>query len=242
VWNETVVPFSSRRFQYVNNVEIRKRAVRGILSGREIWYHGQLGFYNIEHIDTERESIRGLTVYRVDDQFHLDTVVEIPELIWQQGKWAAVPAVEYRLSGGPPQAIPLEPGKMSLPESFEDLLEFRREPEELSYLTLRNWINELLRKGIDASHLLVDLHMKLAVPFASFALALVGIPISARVRRHPSLAATFGLGMVVGFGYWVVLALGNSLGQSGVLSPVVAAWAANTFFALIGCALFLAGD
>ena len=32
VWNETVVPYCSRKFQYVNNVEIRKRAMRGVLS------------------------------------------------------------------------------------------------------------------------------------------------------------------------------------------------------------------
>ena len=29
-WNETVVPYASRRFQYVNNVEIRERALRGV--------------------------------------------------------------------------------------------------------------------------------------------------------------------------------------------------------------------
>jgi lipopolysaccharide export LptBFGC system permease protein LptF len=37
----------------------------------------------------------------------------------------------------------------------------------------------------------------------------------------------------------VVLALSNALGQSGVLPPVVSAWAANGIFLLLGGGLFL---
>jgi hypothetical protein len=54
LWNETVVPYCSRKSEYVNNIEIRKRAVRGILSDRAIWYHGADGFYNIDSTISSR--------------------------------------------------------------------------------------------------------------------------------------------------------------------------------------------
>ena len=76
MWNETVVPYCSRKFQYVNNVEIRKRAIRGVLSDRAIWYHGADGFYNIDYVDRARQAVYDLTIYRLDDQFRLRSVVQ----------------------------------------------------------------------------------------------------------------------------------------------------------------------
>ena len=97
----------------------------------------------------------------------------------------------------------------------------------------------LVGKGIDASHYLVDLYLKLALPFSSLVLALIAIPIAGRLRRHPSIAAIIGVGTAVGFGYWVLLGLATSLGQSGALPPLIAAWAANAIYALLGVVLFL---
>jgi lipopolysaccharide export system permease protein len=128
---------------------------------------------------------------------------------------------------------------LAIPETLDDFLEVQREPEELSFSQLRDRIDSLTRKGIDASHYLVDLHLKLALPFASALLALVAVPIGGRLRRHPSVAAIIGLGTAVGFCYWVVLALAMSLGQSGAIPPLPAAWVANAIYALLGAVLFL---
>lgn len=239
VWNETVVPYSSRQFGFVNNVEIRKRALRGILSDREVWYHGSEGFYNIDLVDRDRQTIHGLLIYRLDKDFHLRSVIQVERAQWAGGRWRAEGGVEYHLDRGPGAATPLGPGDLSIGETLDDFLEVEREPEEFSYLTLRDWVAKLRRKGIDASDYLVDLQLKLALPFASAILAIVAIPIAGAVRRHPSLALIIGLGLAVGFGYWVVLAFSLSLGHSGALPPVVAAWAANLVFGLVGVAFFL---
>jgi len=239
VWNETVVPYCARQYQYVKNVEIRKRSVRGILSDREIWYHGQDGFYSIGHVDKEQKAIFGLAIYKLDEKFHLQSVVEVPAARWVEEGWEIEAAVEHRLAESGTAAATVALKDFVIPESLDDFLEVRREPDELSFLLLRDWIASLTRKGIDASRYLVELHLKLALPFASLVLGLVGIPIGGRVRQHPSLAAIVGLGIVVGFAYWVVLALSNSLGLSGALPPIVAAWSANVLFALVGLALFL---
>jgi lipopolysaccharide export system permease protein len=237
-WNETVVPYSSRKFQYVNNVEIRKRDLRGILSDREIWYHGGAGFYNIDHVDRLRQAVYGLVIYQFDEQFQLRDVLRIPRALWRDGDWVVEGGVRYTI-GSDMLVTPIEPKSLSIPETLDDFLEVQREPEELSYSLLHKRIADLTRKGIDASHYLVDLHLKVALPFASVVLALVAIPIGGRLRRHPSIAAIVGLGTAVGFAYWVLLGLANSLGQSGALPPVVAAWAANVIFLLVGTILFL---
>jgi lipopolysaccharide export system permease protein len=118
-------------------------------------------------------------------------------------------------------------------------LEVQREPEELSFVALRERIQSLTGKGIDASHYLVDLYLKLALPFSSAVLALIAVPIAGRLRRHPSMAATIGVGTAVGFSYWVLLGLSTSLGQSGAVPPLIAAWAPNAIYALLAAVLFL---
>ncbi len=242
-WNETVVPYCSRMFQYVNNVEIRDRGMRGIFREREIWYHGSSGFYSIDYVDRASQTVHGLLIYRfasVEDGFHLRSVIDIPKAQWRNDRWKLAPeSIEHILDEETPRNQPVAKDGSILPESIDDFLEVQREPEELSYGLLRDRIDALNGKGIDASHYLVDLHLKLALPFANAVLAFVAIPIAGRLRRHPSIAAIVGVGVAVGFLYWVVLGLSTSLGQTGTLPPLFAAWAANAIYAMLGVALYM---
>lgn len=241
-WNETVVPYCTHQFQLINNLEIRKRALRGILSEREIWYHGAEGFYHIDHVNRTERAVYGLVIYRVDEEFMLRDVIEIPKARWLNDRWQITQAVERQLITDPPTIRTLTADQINLPESLEDFIEVQREPEELSFLTLQEWIRELGEKGIDASEYLVDLHLKLALPFASAVLTMVAIPISGRVRRHPSIAAIIGAGLAVGAAYWVAFGMASSIGRNSILPPVVAAWSANVIFGVIGAVLFLRSD
>jgi len=239
-WDETVVPYSTREWQNVINVEIRKSVQRSILSEHQVWYHGADGFYNIEQVGPRGEGLVGLTVYRTNKAFELQSIIEVPFARWTGAAWENHDAVEHAI--GPDGEVvtqPLPPDRVIIHEALSDFLEVRRQPEELSYQELRRRIQELSRKGIAAASDLVDLHMKLAVPFTSLVLAGVAIPLAGRVRRHPSLEAIVGLGLVIGFPYWVVWALSNALGESTVLPAAASAWAANVIFSLVGASLFL---
>jgi lipopolysaccharide export system permease protein len=243
LWNEAVVPYCTRAYQYVNNVEIRKRPRRGVLSQHEIWYHGADGFYNIDEIEPRKGLLLGLTIYRTDPEFNLRSIIEVPSARWTGSGWVTNGAVEHSVTfDGQIVTAHLATDQVVIHETLDDFLEVHREPDELSYLDLRQRIRDLSRKGIDASSYLVDLNMKLAVPFTAFVLACVAIPLAGRVQRHPSLAAIVGSGLALGFGYWVVLALSNALGESGVLPPIVSAWAANLIFCLFGVVLFLSSE
>ena len=242
-WSEAVVPYSTRQFEHINNVEIRKREMKGLLSDREIWYHGAEGFYNIDYVDARRATVFGLTVYKTDRALRLQTITQIASARWSEGRWITTSATVRRVAAdGTITTEVVPPEDVVIRESLADFLEVHREPEELSYLALRQRIHQLRRKGIDASNYFVDLQMKLAVPCTAFVLACVAVPLAGRVRRHPSVAATLGIGILVGFAYWVLLALTRSLGQAGALPPLVAAWAANGIYLLLGCGLLLSRE
>ncbi len=242
-WNETVVPYATHRSQDVNLFEIRRQARPTMLSDREIWYHGADGFYNIDHVDRARQTLYGVVIYRVSPEFQLQNTVEIKEAHWAGDHWKIPQAVERRISDdGDVTVVQIDPSTLLRHEQLADFLEVYREPEEMSYAMLRERILALTRKGIDAGNYLVDLHLKLAVPFASLVLAALGIPIAGRLRRHVSVASVVGIGIAVGFSYWVILALGMSLGKSGVLPPFAAAWSANIICSLAAVFLFLSAE
>lgn len=240
IWDETVVPYASRQFQYVNNVEIRKRPERGIFSEREIWYRGLQGIYNIAHIDQGRGMLFGLTVYRLNDSFELAAVIEVPAATWRGAGWEVHHATEHWVgASGELQSRDLGPGEVMIGESLDDFREIHRRAEELTFLELRSRLQRLAAQGIDASEYAIDLQMKLAVPFATLVLAAVGVALAGRVRRHTSIAALVGMGLCAGAGYWMILALTRSLGEAEVISAIPAAWTANAVYLALAALLFL---
>lgn len=237
LWNETVVPYSSRECEKINDV-IRNRDPRTMWTG-EIWYRGKVGFYNIDHVDPDTQTLFGMSIFRLDADYQLQGVALVPRALWENGHWKLYGAIEQKLGQSTLHAHQLAMDAELIPEPFEEFVAVQRKPEELSFFELRAWIQGLQEKGIDATPFLVDLYLKLALPFASAVLCLLAIPIGGAARRHTSMASVFGIGLGTGFLYWVVLGLCTSLGQSGVLPAFLAAWAANITFTLVATALFL---
>ena len=129
-----------------------------------------------------------------------------------------------------------------MPETLDDFSVVTVEPEEFSYSMLREQIASLQSKGVDASESWVDLHLKIALPIASLVLMLVAVPLAARGTRVSSLPAAVGLGFMIGFSYFIVLAFTRALGQSGAMPPLIAAWVSNAIFVLIGAYHLLGSD
>jgi lipopolysaccharide export system permease protein len=239
-WNETVVPYSTERSRYIEVVEIRNRPLKALLSEDGIWFHGRNGIYNIEHFDARTGTLVGLTVYDLSPGFVLQRLVEVPTAQWRDDRWIISAAIERTFDDkGEVATRPLTPAEFVLPERPQEFQIIEKDPEELNFRRLRHHIRELSHKGIDTTESRVDLHLKLALPLVPLVMVLVGVPLAGRNPRRRSLATSIGIGLVVGFSYWVLLALTISLGHGGAIPPAIAAWTANGVFALLGAFLFL---
>ena len=242
LWNEQVVPHFATRAHYINTVEIKKRQMQGLLGDQQIWAHGQDTFYNIQSFDTRTTSLVGVTIYPIDTEFHLKGLIEIPRVRWNGDAWQYTSGVERRFApSGEVETISLRSGILDLKEKPADLMAARRDAEEFSYRDLSALIENLRKKGLDTTEYVVDLHLKLAVPFICTVMGLIAMPIGMRSLRSSSLANNIGVGLLIGACYWFVLALAVSLGHSGALPAPVAAWTANVIFAGIGLFLLLGG-
>jgi LPS export ABC transporter permease LptF/LPS export ABC transporter permease LptG len=131
----------------------------------------------------------------------------------------------------------------SFPEG-DQALEAQRPPEvrpsrpaiEMDTLPL---IKAAYGEGADPAMRLqhrLELHQRLALPFACIVLALAGVPLGLGSRRRGKSSAVV-LTVAVAFLYWVGLIAMISLAQQGALPVEAALWAPNAAFLLLGLVL-----
>lgn len=120
----------------------------------------------------------------------------------------------------------------------EDLLELEIKPEEMNYVELRSFVDNMLKLGADARKWLVDLNMKISYPFANFIIVLFGAPL-ASIKRRGGNAIGFALALLISFVYFGFIRTGQVMGHSGTLSPFLAAWLGNIIFLSAGIVMML---
>ncbi len=114
----------------------------------------------------------------------------------------------------------------------------RREPEEMGFAELLDYVRRGRIRGRDMTRGLVDLNMKVALPFANFIIVLFGASLAA-IRRRAGLAVGFAMSILICFVYYVVIRTGQAIGYNGNLPPALAAWMGNIIFGTLSL-VFLA--
>ena len=240
VWNENVVPYAFHKSRYINTVEIKKKEFKGLFHSRGFWYHGAQAFYHIDHFDSHRNILSGVTVYALSDNFQVHSLVKISRASWRKGEWHFEGIQENRVD--PANSFLLNPPSLLLEEKPDDFSLVDMKAEELSSRQLQTHIANLQQKGLDTTEYQVDLQLKGALPFAALVMTLLGVALAVPGAKQLSVSVALGSALVVGFGYWVFLALSISLGHSGVLPPILAAWIANATAGLVGLYFLLGVD
>ena len=237
-WNETLVPIFSRNAQQIYRTEIKQKKQSSLLGTRDIWIRGEASFINIDNFDARTNRLEGVTVFTMNRDFSLRSLIEIPSAQWRERNWHTDAAVEWELK---------EDGKLTRRESIanipitetpEDLNLLARDAEEFSYFELQRQIGDMKTKGIDTTAIEVDLQTKLAVPLVSVLMVLLATPFAIKRQMSGNISLSFGVTMAIAFGYWVLTALCTSLGHSGALPALPAAWVPNIIFSMIGVYLF----
>ena len=87
--------------------------------------------------------------------------------------------------------------------------------------------------GKDINQSLTDFYGIIAFPMANFIVILFGVPF-ASVKRRGGIAIQIGAALIVSFAYLVFTKIGQIVGISVGIGPVISAWLANILFFLVG--------
>lgn len=123
------------------------------------------------------------------------------------------------------RVLPFDPKTLSLVGVRE---------EELSYNDVLLLMEKTDAKNDKARPYAFWFHRKIAYPFSSLIMLLIAAPIGLQLARQRRMLAVSFSCMMVGFLFYVVQQLLASLGETGLLPPILAAWAPVALGAALG--------
>ena len=235
--NETIVPYSARKANYIWSVKVKKEEERGFFKLNKIWYRGENVIYNIRLLEPKEDLLKGVTIYRFDEELNLRQRADAREARWNGYKWTFYQVViRDFLPGGKVSTEIYDERDIPVPERPEDFKKGMKDPNEMTYRELKEYVEKVGSEGYDPTRYIVDLYAKVAFPFLTLIMILMGSPLAlaASHGRGGGIAQGVGISIMIGFIYWLVFAISVAMGHSGTLPPFIAAWAPNIFFALIG--------
>ncbi|MFT5232282.1 MAG: lipopolysaccharide export system permease protein [Candidatus Krumholzibacteriia bacterium] len=109
--------------------------------------------------------------------------------------------------------------------------------EDMNIRQLKEHVELIELSGGDATTARVDIQFNLAFPLVNLIVVLMGI-LLASAPRKTTVASGFGWTLLISFGYYLFMNFGRSLGHTGSLPPIVAAWAGNVLYAAIFIVLY----
>ena len=237
--NENVLPAASRRMNHIWNIEVQKRPLNTFFRNERFWYRGRDVIYHVTLYDQATQALKGVTLYRFGQPFGLTQRIDAREARWDGNDWVFYEGLKQNLErDGAMHSEKFAQLRLNLHEKPDDFRHIIRNPEELSFTELKSYIQKIESDGYDASKYVVDLDAKVALPFVCVIMTLTGFALALRQRGGAAVAAGVGMSIGLAFTYWVLLSLALSLGHSGLLPPMFAAWLANLIFFFGGLTMF----
>lgn len=119
-------------------------------------------------------------------------------------------------------------------EPPEVLRRAEQQAETMSSRDLKAYITRLGASSREATRKLrVELHNKLAFPFANLVVVLLAVPLAVSSTRDGTLFGT-GTAIAVSLAFYGAHAVLLAMGKGGALPPAAAAWGANALFGALG--------
>ncbi len=122
-----------------------------------------------------------------------------------------------------------------LPEDFKGR---DTDKTKMGYFELNDCIAEKqLRGETNVGMYILEKHQRMAFPFSTFILTLMGVSISSRKKRGGT-GLNVGIGLLLSFSYLFMMQMTSQFTIKGNLSPMLSAWIPNIVFAIIGIFLY----
>jgi len=237
--NEYVTPAAKWRAEQIVYAEIQKNKEWGSFKQNQIWYKSQNTIFNFKLFIPSENRIKGVTISYLDPQFNLSSRIDARDALWKGDRWELRDVLRTTFAGRDFPVIERLPTLTAdIAETPEDFQVVQKSADQMGFRELRNYIRKLRQEGYDATSYETDLQGKIAFVFVSLILALIGVVFPMRSERSGGIAWGIGIGIIVGFSYYIVFHFTKSLGSSGTLPPAVAAWAANIILGIVAVVMF----
>ena len=245
--DQTYLPYANQRREAIGN-QIKGRPPQTVLQAERRWVFGdQPRIYHFAYFDPSENLLARLTIVDLDPQtFAIRRRLYARRATWDAQARTWVFSTGWERSFNPDHSVSFLPlANASFPELTETPAYFQREIRESAQMNVRElsgYIGELRRSGLNVTRLLVQWHKKFSFPLIATIIVFLGFPFGQRMGNRGALGG-LAAGIALGFTYWVLgTGFFESLGNLGLLPPILAAWGANLVFVFAGLYLMLQID
>jgi len=238
--SEFIMPWANQNARGISDFIIHKKNPVATFKQSQVWIHGRQSIYNFQLYHPDRNVLEGLTIYRFSPDYDLIQRVDARSAQWKEGKWTLSEAsvTDFDRKGVParnyyPELI------LSLPETPSDFQIAEKNPDEMNFRQLREYVQKIERDGYDGRKYRTAMHGAISFPFTVVIMACLGIPLALRSERGAGFARGIGYSIFISFIYLVVYSFILELGKGGTFPPFLAAWLGNFIFAMVGVYLLL---
>ncbi|MCX7857523.1 MAG: LPS export ABC transporter permease LptG [Deltaproteobacteria bacterium] len=229
--SEWISPEAYKISEYLFRVRIKKEEPYISVKNDRIWIKRGNIISKIDLFDTKTDTMKGVTVIELSPEYKIKRRIDAQEGFYTENRWVLKDAVERifdedgiskKISYSSLPGLILEP-----PQSFKNI---QKNPDEMSFNELSNYIERLKNNGYDVRRYMVDLYNKIAFPFINFIMVTLACSIGLRYSKIRHISRGIFLGIVVGASYWFIHSLCLSLGYSEIFPPFFSAWLTNILF------------
>lgn len=225
---EFVVPRASklRTKIYLNDVMLKKPLPK---VAQNLFFEGGTSFkVFVRRYDHRRSRIENVTVFQFENSAY-PRITEAKAAILSEKRWVFQEGstLETGIDGRIQHIIHFGAWDYPLDLRYgEEVDNPKPRPAEMSIPELWAEIQESSARGIEVLEHRIEFWWKIAFPFASLVMVLLGAPLAVSSGRSGASLGV-GLSILIMFFYYVLLAIGKTCGESGYLSPFWAAWLPN---------------
>ncbi len=239
-FNQTLVPFCLKKANTIWQKKSKKGGQSAAVAQGRIWCRSDNVILNADYYDKRNSLLKKVTLFIFNPKFDLIRRLDAKEARWSGEDWIFVKGLDQRKDDNnnwivtpfKARVLPIEVN----PVSFATV---ERLPDEMTFLELYRYTERLKREGYDTTYYLLKLHTKISFPATGIILALLGLSIAFLLGQHSSIPLGVALATALAFVYLVIFQFSISLGETGVLPPLIAAWIGNVTFSMVGCLLLL---
>ena len=239
VMNETIGPKAYETQRRVLSEEIRHQTESDRESRAEVRLIGSGGrFYYAQFYNARAAALTGVSVQTISHSLLL-TRIDAERAYYANGVWRFESGTYREFGDSTQTALPFSGyGTNDFTEIPEDFAKQNQDPFHMSMRDLLRYAARVRESGGAVVRHLTNFHIRASFPLANLVMVLLGTALSLRVIRGGNVALGFGISVSIGFAYFAFIRVGQALGYSGTLPPMLAAWLGNLVFSTLGGLLF----
>jgi len=204
------------------------------------WFRQGDNLVRVGEISDDSGDLSGMAIFRRDAEGRLIEKIEARRASYADETWVLEDVVRSK----PDSADSVSQARLVWPGAIESsvLRLLSVHPRELPWPELTHLVEKSGYGNRPLYLYKVWLHKKVARPFATMILVLVGIAAVQWVHMRRSAAGMLTIGIGVGFVYWIFDEFVVTIGEAGLLPAVAAAWAPPVILGALASAVILRHD